>query len=61
MTFEKLMSSREVAAVLGLKPQTLRAWTFYRKIPFVKVGGRLRFEPSVVRELIERGRSEVGV
>lgn len=54
---EPLLTTKEAAALLGFKPQTLRTWVFYRKIPFVKIGSSVRFEPNAIREVIERGRT----
>jgi excisionase family DNA binding protein len=54
---EELLTTDQVAKILGMKPQTIRTWCFYRKVPFLKLGKSVRFEPSVVRELIERSRA----
>jgi excisionase family DNA binding protein len=52
----RLLTTNEFAAALGFKPQTIRAWVFFGKIPFVKLGRSVRFEPSTVEQCIARGR-----
>lgn len=37
----ELLTVPETAALLRLKISTIRAWVCQRKIPFVKLGGRL--------------------
>ena len=51
---QNLLSYQEVADILGLKPNTLRAWVSARKIPFVKLGSAVRFTPKMVDEIIEK-------
>lgn len=45
----------DVAALLSLRPKTIRAWVFRREIPFVRVGHNVRFQPEVIDELISKG------
>ena len=53
-----LLTYAEVAEILGLKPNTLRVWVSSKKIPCVKLGGAVRFTPSMVQELIESSTQE---
>jgi hypothetical protein len=48
----KLLSRKETAAYLGLRPQTLAAWAVTGKygLPFLKIGRSVRYEFSVVRK-----------
>lgn len=39
-------SNVEAAEYLGLTPGTLRVWVSKKKIPYVKVGGKVRFRKS---------------
>lgn len=39
-----LLTVSEVAAMLRVEVSTIYVWTSKRKIPFRKVGGRLRFD-----------------
>lgn len=41
-----LLTVPEAAALLRLKPSTIRAWTSQRRIPFVKVGRLVRIRRS---------------
>ena len=41
---KRLMTVGEAAAYLGLSVHTLYAWTSQRKVPFVKLGNRVRFD-----------------
>jgi len=50
----QLLNYQEVAKILGLKPNTLRAWVSAGKIPHVKLGSSVRFTPQMVQELIEK-------
>ncbi|MDD3671613.1 MAG: helix-turn-helix domain-containing protein [Sphaerochaetaceae bacterium] len=53
-----LLTYAEVAEMLGLKPNTLRVWVSSKKIPCVKLGGAVRFTPSMVQDLIESSIQE---
>lgn len=41
-----LLKPEDVAQMLGVKLQTIRYWAYSRRIPYIKVGNRLRFDPS---------------
>jgi excisionase family DNA binding protein len=47
-----LLTVPEAAALLRLKPSTIRAWTSHRRIPFVKLGRLVRIRRSDVEALI---------
>lgn len=57
MLRDKLLTCDEAAALLNLKPSTLRAWTSRRRIAFVKLaGGRaVRYRQSDLERLIKAG------
>ena len=55
MTENKMLNTKEVAELLGMKPQTLRTWTSQKKISFTKLGSLVRFTPEQVEELINKG------
>lgn len=40
----QLLTVEEVASLLRVEVSTIYVWTSKRKIPFRKVGGRLRFD-----------------
>jgi excisionase family DNA binding protein len=45
-----------VAARLGVKPRMVRRLVHERRIPNVKVGGHVRFEPAEIERFIEQCR-----
>jgi excisionase family DNA binding protein len=45
---EELIDPEGAAKVLGIKTITVYKWVTERKIPFLKVGGALRFRPSAL-------------
>lgn len=51
-TNESLLTVSEAAAFLRLKPSTVRAWILRRKIPHVKLGGRVFLRRSDCEALI---------
>lgn len=51
---DRLLDVKEAAAMLGLKPSTLYAWAYERRIPAVKLFGRaLRFRLSTIQKLMD--------
>jgi len=48
-----LRSRQEAAAYLGISPDTLKKWTTQRRIPFVKLGGAVRYRLSDLDAYIE--------
>jgi len=53
---EKLMNIREAAEALAVHPETLRRMARAGRIPFVRIGSRLKFAPSDLSEFIRRRR-----
>lgn len=55
---EQLVDTKTLAGMLDVKESTIRKWVFERRIPCVRVGGRLvRFRPSEIERWIsERDR-----
>ncbi len=48
----ELLTVAEAASFLRLRPSTIRAWILCRKIPFVKLGGRVFLRRTDVEALI---------
>lgn len=48
----KLMDVRETASFLRLKESTIRSWTLKRRLPFVKLGGRVFFRIADLEKLV---------
>jgi excisionase family DNA binding protein len=44
----KILTVKEVSALLKIEPSTVYAWAEQRKIPFCKINGALRFVESDV-------------
>ncbi len=51
---EDLLSVKQAARVLGLSVKTLRTWILHHQIEIVKVGSRVMFKQSTLREFIDR-------
>jgi len=51
---QRLWGIQETAEKLGVAVNTLRVWTSRRKIPFVKLGKRVLFDPEKLREFKEK-------
>jgi len=49
-----LLSINQTAEILNLKVPTLYRWVHEKKIPFVKMGNKLRFKQEEITEFIEK-------
>ena len=49
----RLLNVTEAASLLRLRVSTVRAWVLQRRVPFVKLGGRVLFRRSDLEKLIE--------
>ena len=61
---EKLLTADEVSDILGITPTTLSVWRSTKRyqLPWVKVGGRIRYRLIDVQKFIEsriRGSSNI--
>lgn len=43
---QELLDSKEVIKLLGVHITTLQLWTRHRRIPFIRVGHLIRFDPA---------------
>lgn len=50
----KLLTPEEVAERFRLKPKTLYNWVADKKIPHLKIGGRLRFDEAALEAWAKR-------
>jgi len=48
-----LLTVEEASTLLKVAPKTLRNWVTLRTIPFVRVGGCLRFDGHALKEWLE--------
>lgn len=52
---ETLLTVPELAALLRLSASAIRAWVLYKKIPYIKLGGKsIRFRRADVEALLQR-------
>jgi len=50
----RLMAVKEAALYTGLSPDTLYTMVSQRRVPFVKLGGALRFNPDQLDQWIKQ-------
>jgi excisionase family DNA binding protein len=53
---EGLLTVREAAQYLAVSVSTLYGWVWRRRIPFVKIGRALRFDPQDLAAFIEANK-----
>jgi len=53
---ERLLTVREVASFLGIHEKTIYRWIRSRRLPCVRVGTRLRFQPGDVLRWVSARR-----
>ena len=49
---QRLLTYREAAEILAVKPQTLRQWVSSNRIPYVKIGKAVRFHQTQLEDFI---------
>jgi len=50
-----LITVKQLSVLLGSHPQTIYKWIRQRKLPFIRVGGRVKFDPvTIAKWLNER-------
>jgi excisionase family DNA binding protein len=54
-----LITVQDAAKFLAVSTSTLYGWVYQRRIPFVKVGGALRFELAELQEFVQSNRFRV--
>lgn len=52
---DRLLTIREAATALGLKPWTLRKWVRTGRVPSLRLGRNLRIKRSVLANILETG------
>jgi excisionase family DNA binding protein len=55
----QLLSAKVTAQKLGVALPTLRAWCSQRRIPYLKLGRRVLFDPVELEKFIESRRVEL--
>ncbi|MBT8402060.1 MAG: helix-turn-helix domain-containing protein [Rhodothermia bacterium] len=51
---QRFLNIEQAAEYLGFSVHTLYGWTSQRRIPFVKIGGRVRFDKQKLDKWIEQ-------
>ncbi len=51
---KNLIDIKQTSELLNMKVPTLYRWVHERKIPFVKMGNKLRFKENEIMEFIEQ-------
>ena len=59
MQDEPLWTTRDVAHYLRVSQTTVRTWQLSRRLPFIKIGGTIRFVPAEIRQLVEDSREHM--
>ena len=49
----KLYNVAELADILSISPNTIRRWIMQKRIPFVKMGNRVRFRDEDVETIMK--------
>lgn len=49
-----LMNVQELSRYLNVPVATLYNWVYFRKIPFIKLGGLLRFRKEEINEFVRQ-------
>lgn len=55
---ERLLKADEVAELLNIKPQTVYLLKSQKKIPFIQIGGSVRFQQSEIEKWVESNKSK---
>ncbi len=50
----KLLTVEDIAELFQTSTSTIYRWVHKREIPFVKLGGKLRFSPDEIQEYIKQ-------
>ena len=50
----KLLTVEEIVELFQTSTSTIYRWVHKREIPFVKLGGKLRFSPDTIQEYIKK-------
>jgi excisionase family DNA binding protein len=55
---QQLLSVKQLSGCLNVAEKTIRHWIHYRKIPFLKVGHLIRFDPQKISDWISERTNE---
>ena len=52
--FDNLITVQELAGAFGFAPKTIQNWIYLKKIPYVKIGGKVLFRQKSIEEWLKR-------
>lgn len=52
-----LLTTQELASWINIKPSTIRKWVCRKKIPFLKLGGSVRFRKMDIEQWLNMNKS----
>ena len=50
-----LIGAKDAAKLLGIKLATLRKWSAERRVPYVRLGRRVLYNPEALKRIIRAG------
>ena len=53
---KKYLTTKDASELLTLAPSTIYTYVHYRKIPFIKIGGRIAFEENTLNQWMQSKR-----
>jgi len=53
MIQKRLLNITELSEMIGIKPNTIYHWVSQKKIPYVKIGNRTKFDIEVINKWIK--------
>jgi excisionase family DNA binding protein len=56
---KRFLGVKELAQYIGIKTGTIYVWVCHRKIPYLKIGGSLKFDLHEIEKWLEEKRTAV--
>ena len=58
---KKYLNVKELSRLTGLKQSTIYQWVSQRKIPYIKLGKKVLFDPDKINKWIDENTVKVGM
>ena len=58
---KRYLNVKELSGLTGLKQSTIYQWVSQRKIPYIKLGKKILFDPDKINKWIEENTVKVGM
>ena len=58
---KKYLNVKELSGLTGLKQSTIYQWVSQRKIPYIKLGKKILFDPDKINKWIDENTVKVGM